>query len=236
MTSTTSTLRWDAVSAPFGIASLRHTHWLDAVPRAYEGAPGEWWAEDGRVHGRGVEGADVTLEPFAHTEVGGIRLRAFAREGAFALRVYDPESPSRTSLTGIETYAPDDAWAIPGRFTAAPDGAQVTIRSVDGHERTVPATGSIALTVAGAPVNLTVSAEGAGFSAVIADGSAADGAYRFRFLPVGAPDADGSVVVDFNAAYLPPCAFSDQYVCPLPPLENRLTAAVTAGEKRALRD
>ncbi|GAA2986101.1 uncharacterized protein (DUF1684 family) [Microbacterium terrae] len=236
-TAPTSTVRWDAVSAPHGTAALRHTHWLDATPRAVDGAPGEWWAEDGRVHGRGLpETGTVDLEPFTGVREADLLLKAFARTGSLALRVYDPENPDRLALRGIEAYPRDDAWAIAGRFVAAEDGAQETILSVDGHERTVAATGSIELTVAGEPVHLTVSADGEGFSAVIADASAADGAYRFRFLPIAAPTVDGAVTVDFNDAYLPPCAFSDQYVCPLPPPENRLAAAVTAGEKRAIRD
>ena len=49
-----------------------------------------------------------------------------------------------------------------------------------------------------------------------------------------AADADGHVVVDFNRAYLPPCAFSDFYVCPLPPAGNRLDRPIRAGEKKVL--
>ena len=42
---------------------------------------------------------------------------------------------------------------------------------------------------------------------------------------------NGRVVVDFNKAYNPPCAFSEYSTCPLPPPQNRLDLAVTAGEK-----
>jgi uncharacterized protein (DUF1684 family) len=44
------------------------------------------------------------------------------------------------------------------------------------------------------------------------------------------PDG-GRIVVDFNKAYNPPCAFNEYSTCPLPPHENRLDLAVTAGEK-----
>ena len=47
-------------------------------------------------------------------------------------------------------------------------------------------------------------------------------------------DADLLVVVDFNRAYLPPCAFSDFYVCPLPPAGNRLSTPIRAGEKNVI--
>jgi uncharacterized protein len=41
---------------------------------------------------------------------------------------------------------------------------------------------------------------------------------------------DGSVVVDFNLAYNPPCVFSPYATCPLPPAENRLPLRIEAGE------
>jgi hypothetical protein len=45
------------------------------------------------------------------------------------------------------------------------------------------------------------------------------------------PDASGKVVIDFNQSYNPPCAFTAFATCPLPPPENRIDVAITAGEK-----
>jgi uncharacterized protein (DUF1684 family) len=45
--------------------------------------------------------------------------------------------------------------------------------------------------------------------------------------------ADGRVILDFNFAYSPSCAYSPRWVCPLPPPANRLDAAVRAGERSA---
>ena len=46
------------------------------------------------------------------------------------------------------------------------------------------------------------------------------------------PGPDGKVVVDFNTAYNPYCAYNDRWACPLVPPENRVPLAVTAGEKK----
>jgi hypothetical protein len=43
---------------------------------------------------------------------------------------------------------------------------------------------------------------------------------------------DGRILLDFNAAYNPFCAYSENYSCPLPPFENHLRVAIYAGEKR----
>jgi hypothetical protein len=57
-----------------------------------------------------------------------------------------------------------------------------------------------------------------------------------RYLLDGIKGADlgtrrGRLVVDFNFAYHPSCAYSARWVCPLAPPENRVPRAVTAGER-----
>jgi hypothetical protein len=52
-----------------------------------------------------------------------------------------------------------------------------------------------------------------------------------RYLYVDPPDASGHLIIDFNKAYSPPCAFTKFATCPLPPRQNRLPLAINAGEK-----
>ncbi|MCC9168961.1 DUF1684 domain-containing protein [Pontibacter harenae] len=52
-----------------------------------------------------------------------------------------------------------------------------------------------------------------------------------RFLDVPFKEDAKTVVLDFNRAYSPFCAYNPDYVCPLPPRENNLTVAIPAGEK-----
>jgi len=40
------------------------------------------------------------------------------------------------------------------------------------------------------------------------------------------------IVLDFNYAYNPSCAYNDAWTCPLAPMENRLNVAISAGEKK----
>ncbi len=67
---------------------------------------------------------------------------------------------------------------------------------------------------------------------VFADRTNGQGSYGAgRFIDAARPDAQGNVLIDFNQAYNPPCAFTPFATCPLPPPENRLDLAVEAGEK-----
>lgn len=52
-----------------------------------------------------------------------------------------------------------------------------------------------------------------------------------RYLDVPFQEGARMVTLDFNRAYSPFCAYNPDYVCPVPPKENRLTVAVEAGEK-----
>jgi hypothetical protein len=52
-----------------------------------------------------------------------------------------------------------------------------------------------------------------------------------RFLKAVKPAAAGTVLLDFNKAYNPPCAFTPYATCPLPPKQNMLEVPIKAGEK-----
>ena len=52
-----------------------------------------------------------------------------------------------------------------------------------------------------------------------------------RFLDITEPGAD-TLILDFNLAYNPYCAYNHKYSCPIPPKENNLKIKVRAGEKK----
>ncbi|UOQ74201.1 DUF1684 domain-containing protein [Hymenobacter cellulosilyticus] len=53
-----------------------------------------------------------------------------------------------------------------------------------------------------------------------------------RYLDVALPaEQDKEVVLDFNGAYNPFCAYNNEYACPVPPADNRLAIPIPAGEK-----
>jgi uncharacterized protein (DUF1684 family) len=239
--------RLRATLSPLGIAALTATHWLTGEPQRLPGVPGEWWSDIDVIVGRGSEldglallrdGTDAgvitgdTVRLSAGTEVvaGERRFRFFDRDGSLALRVLDPEAPVRTSTADIGHFEPDERWVIAGRFSPADPATTFAVTSIDGYVAEERLAGSVALTIDGEDIDLTVTGGPSGLRAVIADGTSGTESYRFRFLGMPAPGPDGVVRVDFNRAYLPPCAFSDEYVCPLPPPNNRFSTPVRAGE------
>ncbi|MFI6847819.1 DUF1684 domain-containing protein [Kitasatospora sp. NPDC050467] len=242
-----------AVSTPHGQLALTGTHWLEPEPNEVPGLPGLWWAdaEGARVRAAAADGITVTgasapvdgeallrpdTNPAADTaSLGELRLAPIEREGELALRVFDPAAPRRASFAGISAYPYSPEWAVPAVYTPFEGGDdQVVVPNADGKDRPLAVTGRIAFTVAGEHRTLTVSHAGNRLTGVIADATSGTDTYRFRFITLPAPEADGHTVFDLNRAYLPPCAFSDHFICPFPPPGNRLDFAVEAGEKQVL--
>ncbi|MBB5016668.1 DUF1684 domain-containing protein [Rehaibacterium terrae] len=155
------------------------------------------------------------------------------RSGRYALRVRDARANPRVGFAGIAHYAIDPAWRVQARFEAHPAGRTIAIANVTGSIDPMPNPGAVVFTVDGREHRLEALDEGTGeLFLIFADrtnGRETYGAGRFLYAPW--PE-QGRTVLDFNRAYNPPCAFNAHSTCPLPPPENRLDLAVTAGEKK----
>lgn len=236
-------VRWRTVAGPHGIAALATTVWLGDAEQIVEGVRGRWHADGDRVVGTllgasgytdrdGAPVSDTVVLQAGETLVAGESLlRAFVREGIPALRRIDPASDRRVRLREIASHPPDAAWVVTARWT--PRAERLVVEAVDGHRSTVGDAGTLAFTLAGREHTLIATRGDGELSIVFADASDSAGAaqYPFRFLRPPLPDLGGATTLDFNRAFLPPCAFSDHYVCPMPPPGNRLDIAVTAGER-----
>ncbi|PPG29215.1 DUF1684 domain-containing protein [Pseudoclavibacter sp. RFBB5] len=234
-----------AVRAPYGPAALVATNWLaDGVELELDTVSGAWTIEDGAIVGTGLAssgytdasgeavGDRVTLTAGEELRDGERILRAFARDDQRALRVLDPAAPGRAALLGIDSYAPGDDYVVSATFR--PSTEQVDVLQADGYVSRKDLGGKLDFTLGGARFSIDADHAEAGLQVVFADATSGDESYRFRFLTVPAPEADGTTTIDFNRAYLPPCAFSDQFVCPTPAADNRLTVPVRAGERNAI--
>ncbi len=167
-------------------------------------------------------------------EAGGLRFQVVVRDERVGLRVKDPDAPKRRSFQGIPTYPPDRRWRIEARWEPSSPGTSIAVPNVLGSVDQMPAPGTAVFTVDGKELRLTpVLEEGeSNLFFVFADATNRTETYGAGRFLYAEPAKDGRVVLDFNRAYNPPCAFSPYATCPLPPKQNRLPLAISAGEKR----
>lgn len=150
-----------------------------------------------------------------------------------ALRVRHADAPTRSGFRGIDYWPADRQWQLSGQFVANPPGTTIEIANIIGTTDAVANPGAIEFERDGAKFRIEALDEGGDtLFLVFADRTNGHGSYGAgRFLDTPKPDAQGRVVLDFNRAYNPPCAFTAFATCPLPPAQNRLDLAIAAGEK-----
>jgi uncharacterized protein (DUF1684 family) len=227
--------REKAIMAPHGVAANTGTTWLSDAPQIIAGLPGEWVVRDGYA----VDAQHhLALAPGEEHHSGDKLLKVFApRPGTIAIRVFDPSAPTRVGIGGIEAFAPDPAWVLQGHFEPVEARSTIAIQHVDGVTTDDPLSGSVHVEIGGQHLRLAAwpSAEARNLELTFADATNGVSTKQFRFLKFTAWDSGGVVELDFNRAFLPPCAFGEGYLCPIPPAQNRLPFAVNAGERFPLR-
>lgn len=171
--------------------------------------------------------------------VGGYGLELMERGDALALRVRDIRG-ARGPFAGISHFDVDPAWRKTGRFIAHASPVPIEMEFEGGSDGSVSqgymSRGVVVFDVGGQEQRLDVFDEdGARLYILFRDATSGKESYALgRFIYAPLPDADGNVVLDFNRAMVPGCAFSVYATCPIPPVQNRLKVAVPAGEKEYL--
>ncbi|HVT57741.1 MAG TPA: DUF1684 domain-containing protein [Thermoanaerobaculia bacterium] len=172
--------------------------------------------------------------PTTVLKLGSLSFYLIKRGDRLGVRVKDSQSPALAAFHGIESFPIDGRWRVVARFEPHQPPKKIPIANVLGTTEDQPSPGVVVFEHEGKTYRLdalTESDDGSLFL-IFADQTNGRESYGAgRFLNTPAPK-DGKVVVDFNKAYNPPCAFSAFATCPLPPPQNRLALRIEAGEKK----
>ncbi|MEP6482115.1 MAG: DUF1684 domain-containing protein [Rhodoglobus sp.] len=245
-----------AVVQPQGSLALTNTQAIDSGQTIW-GVPGRWAPlEDGasglqvaavaadgiHVDGRLVDGEAVVRGKddqnpsaivFSET-VSGFVIKLDG--GGYALRVFDARSEAIEDFGGIDSFVYNPDWVVTAAWSENPAGTTMGFEHLkdEGKTREEVVPGRITFTRDGVDYELAAFKAGRALQLVFADSTSGDSTYSVgRFLFV-APNADGTITLDFNRAILPPCAFSYAFNCPMPPKQNRFGVPIEAGEKNVL--
>ena len=182
-----------------------------------------------------MDGATRELWPDSAdlAKVGRLSLFVIQRGQKFGVRLKDPESQYRREFHGLEVYPAKEEYQVTAKWVA--EASKIPILNILGQTEEMQSPGYAVFRLQGnefrlRPVLETPDAQELFF--IFRDQTSGKETYGGgRFLYAAMPQ-DGKVVLDFNKAYNPPCAFTPYATCPLPPPENRLAVRVEAGEKK----
>ncbi len=200
----------------------------------FETSPDAGVTVDGQETTRSTLATDAEGEPTV-VEVGSVKLYLIDRDGRVGVRVKDSQSPALLAFAGLDNFAVDSRWRTEARFVPYDPPRQIAVPTVLGTIAEQPSPGAVEFELAEATQSHRLDVlPGGDDQYFIVFGDASNGKETYgggRFLYATAADEAGRVVLDFNQAYNPPCAFTPYATCPLPPRQNRLAVAVQAGEK-----
>lgn len=155
------------------------------------------------------------------------------REDKVGVRFRNLKAKTLLEFKGIERFYVEAKWRIKAKVI--PQNQQpLMIMNVLGQNTAQQHGGQLVFEIEGKTYQLDAIDEG-GTRLFVAFADATSGKTTYgsgRFIELEKPDADGFTYIDFNKAYNPPCAFTEFATCPLPPPQNRLSIAITAGEKK----
>ena len=214
------------------------------------GLAGVFELNGGKVTVKVQSGATVTSAGEAITEMemkpdtageptilalGDLSMFVIERGGKFGIRLKDKNSRMLKDFTGLTFYPVKPDYRIAASFQAYDPAKTISIPNILGQTEKLPSPGYVTFKLHGRKIRLdpvleTPDAKELFF--IFKDKTSGVTTYPAgRFLYAELP-VEGKVVLDFNKAYNPPCAFTPYATCPLPPPQNRLDVPIEAGELR----
>ena len=149
-----------------------------------------------------------------------------------SIRLRDQNSVLRKEFTGLTWFPIDPAYRVEATYTPFDQPQIVDVASLVGDSDKTPIPGLVKFTLKGQDYALEPFAEpdDPQFWFVFRDLTSQKETYpAARFLYAPAP-VNGKMILDFNKAVNPPCAYNPYTTCPLPTEQNRLRTRIEAGE------
>ena len=159
-----------------------------------------------------------------------LALTVIKRSGRLAVRMRDTNSKMRRDFTGLKWFPIRPNMSVEAKWVAYEQPKTIAIPNVLNFVDEQKTLGYAVFQLHGKEHTLEPIIEGHELFYIFKDLTAGKETYPAgRFLYSEMP-VDGKVILDFNKAQNPPCAFTPYATCPLPPKQNRLQTRIEAGE------
>jgi len=164
--------------------------------------------------------------------LGSFKWFIIKRGERYGVRLRDLEAPLVKEFKGIERFPVNKAWRIEAAMVPYIPPKKIMVPNIIGDSEEEVVSGKLVFKREDKEFSLDPIDSGDRLFIIFADETNGKSTYGAgRFLYTDKADSTGKVIVDFNKAYNPPCAFTKYATCPLPPDQNRLEIKITVGEK-----
>src|SRR5262249_44665323 len=162
--------------------------------------------------------------------VGPLGLSVRERNGQIRLLCFDKQAEFVRARKALRWFPAHHQYRISAKFVPFDNPTSLSLPDSDGGQREYPSPGYVSFSIDGQAVTLQPVQSGEGLFFVFRDATSGKQTYgAVRFLNTDLPK-NGTVILDFNKATNPLCAYNPFVVCPMPPKQNRLAVAIPAGE------
>jgi uncharacterized protein len=162
-----------------------------------------------------------------------LQFHVIVRGERVGIRLKDLDSDSVRQYQGAQFFPLDLSYRVDAAWLPSDGKQTIDVPNVLGDVTPTPVAGTAVFKINRQELRLTdLGGDPAkGLFFVFSDPTSKTNTYPGgRFLKTG-PVTNGTVMLDFNRAYNPPCAVTAYATCPLAPKENRLTVAIQAGQE-----
>ena len=253
--------RLERLKAKDGWLSLAGLFWLEPGENSFGSDPanhivfpeksdafgGTLLLENGTVTLAVAEGVEITSkdslvtnmvlrndheDQATHLQQGDLSWYIILRGDRYGIRLRDHKHPRIDELDHIPGYPIQTSYVVEAKLEPFESPKTITVATpLEGYTVSYQVPGILKFRLRGKELKLHPFASGRGYFLVIADETTGLDTYGAGRYLYAMPDSTGKIILDFNKAYNPPCAFSPFATCPMPPRENFLDVAIEAGEK-----
>jgi len=253
--------RLERLKSKTGWLNLAGLYWLEegensfgsdpsnkvVFPEKAAGFCGTLTLEQGKVFMEVAKGVEIAIgdslvtraalasdqeENTTHLQQGDLAWYIIKRGERYGIRMRDYKHPRIEKLDHIPAYPIQTDYVVEATLKPFDEPRTMTVATpLEGFTESYQCPGELHFQMKNQDLVLYPFSSGKGYFFVLADettGMDTYGAGRFMY---SIPDSTGRIILDFNKAYNPPCAFSPYATCPMPPRENFLPIAIEAGEK-----
>jgi uncharacterized protein (DUF1684 family) len=184
-----------------------------------------------KMKGQPVQSAAILPDSDDRLAIGDLSLLVHKSGERYAVRLKDKNSKLRRDFAGLRWFPIDEHYRVEAKFVPYDPPHELEIQNEAGDTVKMPSPGYAEFALAGEQYRLeAIPQTTGGLNFIFRDLTSGKETYpAARFLDTPQPK-DGQLILDFNEAYNPPCAYNPYTTCPLPPPENRLRIRIAAGE------